>query len=91
MKYISFFLLLWTAGCTTSQEPRRVVKTVDVNEKEYVEWFNKSLISSFGPDMIDYVDSSGKRTLIYKSHYVSDIAYDSGIIHIKWWGKGDDW
>lgn len=86
MKYI--FLLLLLVACTQQQEPRLVVKKVNVNDNEYVEWYNKSLISSYGPDMIEYVDSLGARTLIYKSHYVSDVTYDSGMIQITWWKKG---
>ena len=89
LKHQYFLLLFLALSCSDSNRQRFTVKTVEINSREYIEWYNSSEISNMGLDRVDYCDSLGKRTLIYKSHYLSDISYQSGTIEINWWKKGD--
>ena len=88
MRLLFVGCLFCVLSCIDSGQPRFVVKTVPAEGDAFIEWFNYSGFSSYGLDRIDYVDSAGNRTLIYKSHHVSDIAFDSGTIKIEWWKRG---
>ena len=68
-------------------EKRFVVKKVPLGAKQFVEWYNFSEISDMGIDRVDFVDSSGNRTLIFKSSYISDVAFNADTIEINWWKR----
>ena len=53
-------------------DKRIVVKEISVSEKTKVEWYHYSLITSLGPEIIEF-KKGNKRKLICKSEYVNDI------------------
>jgi hypothetical protein len=53
-------------------DKRIIVKDLAVSEKTKVEWYHYSLITSFGPEIVEF-KSGNKRKLICESEYVNDI------------------
>jgi len=53
-------------------DKRIVVKEITVSEKTKIEWYHYSLITSFGPEIIE-LKRKDQRKLICKSEYVNDI------------------
>ena len=67
-------------GCV--EDKRLPIKVIET-KKGYYEWYYYSLITSSGPDYIDYVDENCDRTLIYEGHRVNDVKLEKGKLIIE--------
>jgi len=67
-------------GC--KEDKRFPIKIIET-KKGFYEWYYYSLITSDGPDYIDYVDENCERTLIYEGHNVIDVKQKKGRLLIE--------
>jgi hypothetical protein len=73
-------LLFFTIGCGEDKKfPIKVFETPD----GYYEWYYYSLITSDGPDYIDFIDKDCERTLIYEGHNIIDIEQKKGELFVE--------
>jgi hypothetical protein len=73
-------IFIITPAC--GDDKRIPIKAIET-KNGYYEWYYYSLITSSGPDFIDYVDENCKRTLVYKGHRVNDLRLEKGKLFIE--------
>ncbi len=59
--------------------PIKIVET----KNGYYEWYYYSLITSDGPDFIDYVNEKCERILIYEGHNILNVTNKKGKLQIE--------
>jgi hypothetical protein len=80
-KIICYLPLVFIAfGC---EEDRRLPIKIIETKKGYYKWYYYSLITSSGPDHIDYVDENCERTLVYKGHDVVDVRLENAKLVVE--------
>jgi hypothetical protein len=75
--------LLFTLLLIGCEEDKRFPIKIIQTKNGYYEWYYYSLITSDGPDYIDYIDENCDRTLIYKGHNIIDVQQKKGILFIE--------
>lgn len=85
MKYFLKFLktLLLLAIISSCSDDKRITIKIIEAKNGYYEWYYYSLITSDGPDFVDYIDGNCERTLIYKGHRVNDVKLKKGKLYIE--------
>lgn len=83
MKFIKILSVLSICSIvfTCCENKRLPIKVIETNNG-YYEWYYYSLITSNGPDYIDYVNKDCKRTLIYSGHDLIDVNLSNNKIRI---------
>jgi hypothetical protein len=76
--YFSISIIL--IGC--GDDKRITIKIIET-KKGYFEWFYYSLITSDGPDYIDYVNENCERTLIFSGHDINDVYFFNNKLNVK--------
>jgi hypothetical protein len=74
-------LIIFFFAFSCGEDKRIPIKAIET-KKGYYEWYYYSLITSSGPDFIDYVDENCKRTLIYSGHGIIDVRLENSKIAI---------
>lgn len=76
--YFSIYIIL--IGCGDYKRiPIKIIET----KKGYFEWYYYSLITSDGPDYIDYVNENCERTLIFSGHNIKDVYFFNNKLNVK--------
>ena len=81
-KFLSSFLFLVKIMSSCSEDKRITINIIET-KNGYYEWYHYSLITSDGPDYVDYIDENCERTLIYKGHRVNDVKLKKGKLYIE--------
>ena len=81
-KFLSSFLFLLTIISSCSEDKRITINIIET-KNGYYEWYYYSLITSNGPDYVDYVDENCERTLIYEGHNIIDVNQKKGRLFIE--------
>lgn len=79
----SVYLLPITFILFACEEDKRFPIKIIETKKGYYEWYYYSLITSDGPDYVDYVDENCERTVLYKGHDVIDVRLENSKVVVE--------
>jgi hypothetical protein len=79
----SVFLLSIVLILFACEEDKRFPIKIIETKKGYYEWYYYSLITSDGPDYVDFVDENCERTVLYKGHDVIDVRLENSKVVVE--------
>ena len=79
----SVYLLSIALILFACEEDKRFPIKIIETKKGYYEWYYYSLITSDGPDYIDYVNENCERTLIFSGHDIIDVDFSNNKLNVE--------